>query len=588
MTHSWKVKKENNGLQRKTGTPLWKKKGIWFSMLIVVIILGLIFFLIQKSKKNQLENSTKSVKSAQVELGNISENVDGSGVLSAAGTVSIKLPVGIVVEKIYVESGDAVKAGDSLAKIKEVSIVGALVDVEESIDRIDDQLEDDDDLTDLEIQKLQLQKNELKEEKEKLNKYKKNPTVKATCDGIIGDINVSEGNETNQNSGSGSSVTTQSSSNMMASYQSATVMTVSGVAQGRFMIANLTPTTGMVTYVSNIENNSSGINLASEGTTEQREETVAETTTEKEDDTASEATTEKKEDSAPEATTEKKEDVTSVATTEENSKENQQNMQQNSAATNQTNSTQQTTQKSMNQQTTSGVKQSGSISTGGTNTEQATNNSNSEIYSAYEMCGFTIISLDKVKVSISVDELDILSVEKGQTASITLDAVSDQEFEGTITKVSTMSSSESGNSKYTVEIELPMTKDMLLGMTASAVIHINQAIDVPVIPMIALQQEGGKTYVYTASDDKGNLSGKTEVTTGISDGSNIQVVDGLKEGDTVYYTRSVNSDSESNKNFKGGMPGGDLPDEKLGFGNWQNREKTGGNSGNYENRQKGN
>ncbi|MDO4978376.1 MAG: HlyD family efflux transporter periplasmic adaptor subunit, partial [Eubacteriales bacterium] len=177
-----------------------------------------------------------------------------------------------------------------------------------------------------------------------------------------------------------------------------------------------------------------------------------------------------------------------------------------------------------------------------------TSESGTKSYSNYEMCAISIIPLEKVKVSISVDELDILSVEKGQTATVTLDAIEDQEFEGSITNVSSISSSTSGNAKYTVDIELPMTSEMLLGMTASATIHINEATNVPVIPMLALQQERDSTYVYTESDENGNLSGKVEVKTGLSDGSNVEITEGLEEGTTIYYTRSGNT-TENNGSF---------------------------------------
>ena len=57
---------------------------------------------------------------------------------------------------------------------------------------------------------------------------------------------------------------------------------------------------------------------------------------------------------------------------------------------------------------------------------------------------------------INVDELDITSVKTGQTAKITLDAIEGEEFEGTITSVS----SEASGEKYPVEITFNKTDDM--------------------------------------------------------------------------------------------------------------------------------
>ena len=64
---------------------------------------------------------------------------------------------------------------------------------------------------------------------------------------------------------------------------------------------------------------------------------------------------------------------------------------------------------------------------------------------------------------INVDELDITSVKTGQTAKITLDAIEGEEFEGTITSVSSEASGGSSSEKYPVEITFNKTDDRSLG-----------------------------------------------------------------------------------------------------------------------------
>ena len=139
--------------------------------------------------------------------------------------------------------------------------------------------------------------------------------------------------------------------------------------------------------------------------------------------------------------------------------------------------------------------------------------------------------------------MDILSVEKGQTAVITLDALENQEFEGTITKVSATSSSGSSSAKYPVEITMKKTDDMKLGMSVSAIIQIDESKDAVLIPVNALQEKGNSTFVYTGTDEDGNPTGETEVETGLSDGSQVEIISGLKSGDTVYYLKAESSDS---------------------------------------------
>lgn len=219
---------------------------------------------------------------------------------------------------------------------------------------------------------------------------------------------------------------------------------------------------------------------------------------------------------------------------------------------------------------------SGSVGTssGGTSADASGDTSDSAStvtsqYSAYETAAFSIASDDKATVSINVDELDITSVKTGQTAKITLDAIEGEEFEGTITSVSSEASSGSSSAKYPVEITFDKTDDMRIGMTASASISIDEAEDAVLIPVDALQEKGGKTFVYTKKDSDGNLSGEVEVETGLSNGNKVEITSGLDSGDTVYYLKTTSSgSSDSQQDMQGGPGGngGEAPSDMGGSG----------------------
>ena len=214
---------------------------------------------------------------------------------------------------------------------------------------------------------------------------------------------------------------------------------------------------------------------------------------------------------------------------------------------------------------------SGSDSSGTTGTSD---------YSLYETAAFSIASATEASVSINVDELDILSVKEGQTATVTLDALDGQEFEGTITEVSNEASSGNSSAKYPVTITFEKTEDMLLGMSASATIHVNEAEDAVLIPVDALQEKGDSTFVYTKKDSDGNLSGEVEVETGISNGSQVEITSGLEEGDTVYYLKAESSDTSSGQNMPGGMDGqGGMPDMNGGEAPSGGQAPSGGGPG---------
>ena len=238
---------------------------------------------------------------------------------------------------------------------------------------------------------------------------------------------------------------------------------------------------------------------------------------------------------------------------------------------------------------TSGSGNSGSASSGSVNSGSASAASSgsdssgttgTSDYSLYETAAFSIASATEASVSINVDELDILSVKEGQTATVTLDALDGQEFEGTITEVSNEASSGNSSAKYPVTITFEKTEDMLLGMSASATIHVNEAEDAVLIPVDALQEKGNSTFVYTKKDSDGNLSGEVEVETGISNGSQVEITSGLEEGDTVYYLKAESSDTSSGQNMPGGMDGqGGMPDMNGGEAPSGGQAPSGGGPG---------
>ena len=188
-------------------------------------------------------------------------------------------------------------------------------------------------------------------------------------------------------------------------------------------------------------------------------------------------------------------------------------------------------------------------STGGTQSASATSASTASSTqdsdsSISDVTAFTLSPDETMNLSISVDELDILSIAEGQSADITFDALENQTFTGTVTSISGTASVNGGVAKYTVEIEMEKDDNMRIGMNASATIKVEDAEDILLIPSAALQERGDSTFVYTGQSEDGTLTDEVEVETGLSDGSNVEITSGLSEGDTVYYTRTI-SDSQS-------------------------------------------
>lgn len=228
------------------------------------------------------------------------------------------------------------------------------------------------------------------------------------------------------------------------------------------------------------------------------------------------------------------------------------------------------TQSTGNAGTSGSVSVSGSVggssSASGTDTQSASATSASTASSTQDsdssisdVTAFTVSPDETMNLSISVDELDILSIAEGQSADITFDALEEQTFTGTVTSISSTASVNGGVAKYTVEIEMEKDDNMRIGMNASATIKVEDAEDILLIPSAALQERGDSTFVYTGQSEDGTLTDEVEVETGLSDGSNVEITSGLSEGDTVYYTRTISDSQSGDMQGFGGFGDGQMP-----------------------------
>jgi len=173
------------------------------------------------------------------------------------------------------------------------------------------------------------------------------------------------------------------------------------------------------------------------------------------------------------------------------------------------------------------------------------------------MVGFVAAQSESVILTVEIDELDILSIQEGQEATVVFNALPDEEFIGVISQIASSSHSQSGVAKYAVDITLDKNTSLPTGMNATANINISSKTDILTLPIEALQESAGRVFVYTEKDEStGILSGEKEVQTGISDGIMVEIISGLTDGETVYYTLKTSSSTTAFGPGGGGMGGG--------------------------------
>lgn len=184
----------------------------------------------------------------------------------------------------------------------------------------------------------------------------------------------------------------------------------------------------------------------------------------------------------------------------------------------------------------SGDLPSGGISIGGMSSGGMGQTQSFEPYSLDKLTVASVTSQEHMTLDVTVDELDISQIHVGQSATVTIDALAGERFSATVSQISNSGTNDGGSSKFTVELTLEKSGDMLPGMTASAFIRLDGGENLLCVPAAALGEENGKTVLYTGYDEKNAAPGSpVPVTVGAADADYVQILTGLSQGDTVYY-----------------------------------------------------
>ena len=164
----------------------------------------------------------------------------------------------------------------------------------------------------------------------------------------------------------------------------------------------------------------------------------------------------------------------------------------------------------------------------------------------------------QMTVTIGIDETDILALEEGQEAEIVVSSVGEDVYTGSVTEISKVADTSTGVTQYSAEVLLDKAPGMLPGMTADVDIKIKGNENALIIPVEALHQTSTGSFVYTTFDQETQqYGGRVDVVPGMQNDTYAEILSGLQEGDTVYYTKQENIFAYFANMMSGGMgPGG--------------------------------
>lgn len=136
----------------------------------------------------------------------------------------------------------------------------------------------------------------------------------------------------------------------------------------------------------------------------------------------------------------------------------------------------------------------------------------------------------EMTLTLAVDELDILSVEPGQTVELSIDALPDAELTGTVQKIAPLGNTEGTVTTYDVTVALNESDERVKGgMNVSGNIVVETVEDALMIPTDALKKDENGYYVMMENGQTRHVS------VGVMTDNQTQIVSGLSEGETVAY-----------------------------------------------------
>lgn len=132
-----------------------------------------------------------------------------------------------------------------------------------------------------------------------------------------------------------------------------------------------------------------------------------------------------------------------------------------------------------------------------------------------------------------IDETEVGSLKEGMLMLISIGALPEYSSTATLEYISPKAEENNGASQFEIKAALSYDPEytMRSGYSANAEIVLQEAAGVVSVPESALEFEGDSCYVYIKKS--ADLYERVPVTTGLSDGVNIEIKSGLQAGDKV-------------------------------------------------------
>ena len=164
--------------------------------------------------------------------------------------------------------------------------------------------------------------------------------------------------------------------------------------------------------------------------------------------------------------------------------------------------------------------------------------------------GTTIASVANMNDLIfrgNIDETEVGQLVNDMPMKITIGALQDLNFEANLEYVSPKAVENNGANQFEIKaaVKLAEGSQIRSGYSANAEIVLSSAHKVLSVPESAIEFSGDSTFVYVIKGEgKDKTYERTQVTTGLSDGVNIEIKKGITQKDKVRGPEKIADDKE--------------------------------------------
>lgn len=148
-----------------------------------------------------------------------------------------------------------------------------------------------------------------------------------------------------------------------------------------------------------------------------------------------------------------------------------------------------------------------------------------------------IVDYDNLEIIFKVDEYDVGALETGKEAIAEISALG-KEISGKISEISREGQIVNGVTFFTSSMDMVRDENVRIGMSAEVRLISKKAEDVVVLPInVILFDEKNLPYVLKNGDR--NMVVEEKITTGINDGTDVEVISGVAKGEEVLFREDV-------------------------------------------------